>query len=169
MGRTITDEHRPGAEQAQHPVYIPSKEKLDVPISGLRAYVCLKHRSASVAMNNQSGIYTPNSKCCSPSGFYEKAFRVYRLVDVRSVCKGERAVQGTGLRTCLAPALFAVFYVVNSAVKICFSFADGLRIKTMWHKAPGCSVNAFSAGTLQTTRRGFNGQFQWTNVFVLMG
>ncbi|RUS68128.1 hypothetical protein CUZ56_00613 [Saezia sanguinis] len=169
MERTITDEHRPGAEQAQHPVYIPSKEKLDVPISGLRAYVCLKHRSTSVAMNNQSGIYAQNSKWRSPFGLHGKAFSVYRLVNVRSVCKGARAVQGIGLRTCLAPALFALFYVVNSAVKICFSFADGLRIKNMWHKAPGCSVNASSAGTLQTTRRGFNGQFQWTNVFVLMG
>lgn len=166
MGRTITDEHRPGAEQAQHPVYIPSKEKLDVPVSGLRAYVCLKHRSASVAMNNQSGIYAQNSKWRSPFGLHEKAFSVYRLVNVRSVCKGARAVHGTGPRTFLAPALFAAFHLVNSVTKICFSFAGGLRIKTMWHKALGCGVNA---GTLQTTRRGFNGQFQWTNVFVLMG
>lgn len=166
MERTITDEHRPGAEQAQHPVYIPSKEKLDVPVSGMRAYVCLKHYSASVAMNNQSGIYAPNSKWRSPFGLHEKAFRVYRLVNVRGACKGARAVQSTGLRTCLAPASFVVFHLANSVTKICFSFAGGLRIKTMWHKAPGCSVNASSAGTLQTTRRGFNGQFQWTNVFV---
>ena len=155
MERTITDEHRLGAKQAQHPVDIPSKEKLDVPVSGMRAYVCLKHRSASVAMNNQSGIYAQNSKWCSPSGFYEKAFSVYRLINVWVVC--------------LAPASFVAFHLVNSVTKICFSFAGGLRIKTMWHKAPGCGVNASPAGTLQTTRRGFNGQFQWTNVFVLMG
>jgi hypothetical protein len=151
MGRTITDEHRPGAKQAQHPVHIPSKEKLDVPVSGMRAYVCLKHRSASVAMNNQSGIYAQNSKWRSPFGLHEKAFRVYRLVNVRGVC--------------LASALFAVFHLVNSVAKICFSFTR-LRIKTMWHKAPGCGVNASPAGTMHSKRWGFNGQFQWTNVFV---
>ncbi|CAK7060787.1 hypothetical protein [Saezia sanguinis] len=149
MERTITDEYRPGAKQSQHPVYIPSKEKLDVPVSGMRAYVCLKHRSASVAMNNQSGIYAQNSKWRSPFGLHEKAFSVYRLINVWVVC--------------LAPALLVAFHLVNSVAKICFSF---LRIKTMWHKALGCGVNASSAGTMQSKRWGFNGQFQWTNVFV---
>jgi len=149
MERTITDEHRPGAEQAQYPVDIPSKEKLDALVSSLRACVCLKHRSACATMNNdQSGIYAQNSKWCSPAGFYEKAFRICRLVNVWIVCKGARVAQGIGMRVCLAPASFAVFYLVNSAVKICFSFT-GLRIKTMWHKALGCGVNASSAGTMR--------------------